>query len=87
MPLKLAEIQPTCFHAGLLLNLFCELKMGAKYSSEKSVAFNSLHSVISQQIELFITTAVKISNPAKETLNKRQIGGHYLTRRFVNETV
>jgi hypothetical protein len=35
--------------------------MEAKRSSE--VAFNELHGVLSQTIELYITTAVRISNP------------------------
>jgi hypothetical protein len=37
--------------------------MGATYSSETSVDFNGLHVVVSQNIELFITTAVRTSNP------------------------
>jgi hypothetical protein len=37
--------------------------MEALYSSEISVDFNGLHSVVSQKIVLFITTAVRTSNP------------------------
>jgi hypothetical protein len=38
------------------------LKMKATSSSETWVDFNGLHGVISQKIELFITTAVRTSD-------------------------
>jgi hypothetical protein len=38
------------------------LKMEVTCSSEKSVDLNGLHVVISQNIEFFITTSVRISN-------------------------
>jgi hypothetical protein len=37
--------------------------MEATYSSETSVEFSGLHCVIPQKMELFITTAMRSSNP------------------------
>jgi hypothetical protein len=34
------------------------------------LAFNGLHGVISQKTELFITTAVRTSNPARKNMFK-----------------
>jgi hypothetical protein len=45
------------------LAYYSTLKIEATCSFEKSVAFNELCGVISQKIELFITTAVRTSNP------------------------
>jgi hypothetical protein len=42
--------------------IFSTLKMEAICSSETSVD-NGIHGVISQKMELFITTAVRTSNP------------------------
>jgi hypothetical protein len=39
--------------------------MEAICSSETSVDFNGLHGVISQKIELLITTALRTSNPTE----------------------
>jgi hypothetical protein len=39
------------------------LKMEASCSSETSLTFNGLHGIISQEIELSITTAVRTSHP------------------------
>jgi hypothetical protein len=43
--------------------LVLAIKMEAICSSETSLIFNETHGVISQMIELFITTAVSISDP------------------------
>jgi hypothetical protein len=48
----------------LLASFISTLKIEATCSSETSVTFNELHSVISQKMELFITTAVRTSDPA-----------------------
>jgi hypothetical protein len=40
--------------------------MGAICSFETSVTFTGLHGVISQMIELFITTVVRTSNPTQQ---------------------
>jgi hypothetical protein len=37
--------------------------METTYSSEKSLTFTGLHGVVSQKIELFLTTAVRSSDP------------------------
>jgi hypothetical protein len=42
--------------------------MEATYSSEMLVDINELHGVISQKIELFITTAVGTSNPTRRCI-------------------
>jgi hypothetical protein len=52
-------------HAGFFLAYSSILKMEAKCPSETSVDFfNRLHGVISQKIELFITTSVRRYNAA-----------------------
>jgi hypothetical protein len=56
----------TCFHADLLLDLFLTLMMEGACSSETSDDFNGLHGVTCQQLELFITTSVRISSPTFE---------------------
>jgi hypothetical protein len=43
------------------------LKMEATCSSKRRLTLKGLHSVISQKIELCITTAVRNSNPTKQT--------------------
>jgi hypothetical protein len=52
-----------CFTLVSSLAYSLALKMKATFSSEMSMTFNRLHGVISQNIELFITTAVRTSNP------------------------
>jgi hypothetical protein len=52
----------TChlLHAGFLFGLFFELENGKKHIPLKHwLIFNGLHGVLSQNIELFNTTAVK----------------------------
>jgi hypothetical protein len=44
-------------YGGLLLGLFLVSEKGS------DMILNGLHAVISQKIEFFITTAVRISNP------------------------
>jgi hypothetical protein len=39
------------------------LKMKATFPLKRRLTFKGLHGVISQEIELFITTAVRTSNP------------------------
>jgi hypothetical protein len=41
------------------------LKVNQHVTLKHRLAFNRLHSIISQKIKLFITTAVKTSNPTK----------------------
>jgi hypothetical protein len=40
------------------------LKMEAKYSSKRWLTFNGLKGIIPQKAELFITTAVRSTDPA-----------------------
>jgi hypothetical protein len=47
--------------AGFLLDLFFGPE--ATCSPKRSMMFGRLHGVISQETELFITTAVRVSNP------------------------
>jgi hypothetical protein len=54
----------TCFHAGFLLHLYFDLENGWHVLPKRPWIFNELHGVISQKIELFITTAMRTSNPA-----------------------
>jgi hypothetical protein len=50
-------------HAGFLLVSFFNPKDEAKISSEMSMIFNGLQDVITQKIELFISTGVRTSDP------------------------
>jgi hypothetical protein len=54
-----------CWLVGLL-DFSSTLKMEALCSSERPLLLNGLHGVISQKTILFITTAVKTSNPTYE---------------------
>jgi hypothetical protein len=57
----------TCFHAGFLLNLFCRPWRWRLYVPPKRLlTFNGLHGVIFQKTVLFMTTAVRTSNPTYE---------------------
>jgi hypothetical protein len=53
--------------AGSLLPASCWLHpiflLGLLFDLEDHMAFNGLHGIISQKTELFITTAVEISDP------------------------
>jgi hypothetical protein len=64
-----AERQPTLqtlLNAVFLLGLFFSLADGDKYVAPKCWStFNGLLSIISQKIEIFITTTVRTSNPAE----------------------
>jgi hypothetical protein len=54
----------TCFQAGFFLSLFFDPEDGGDMFLQKvALAFNRLHGLIYQKIELFITTAVRTSNP------------------------
>jgi hypothetical protein len=53
----------TCFTLVSCLDYSATLNMEATCSSETSVDFHGLHGVISQKMELFITTAMKTSDP------------------------
>jgi hypothetical protein len=49
--------------AGFLLGLFFDPEDRGDVPPKRLLTFKGLHSVISQKIELFITTAVGTSNP------------------------
>jgi hypothetical protein len=51
----------TCFYAGFLLGLFYDPEDGPL---KLRLTFNGLHGFRSQKTELFITTAVRTSNPS-----------------------
>jgi hypothetical protein len=53
-----------CFIAGFLLGLF-DSEDGGDVPPKHLLTFNGLQGVLSQNIVLFITTAVRISNPTK----------------------
>jgi hypothetical protein len=56
----------TCFRAGFLLNLFFGTWRRRRYVPPKrQLTLNGLHGLISQKIVLFITTAVRTSNPTQ----------------------
>jgi hypothetical protein len=50
-------------HAGFVLGLFFNPEAGGDMFLWNWLTFNRLHGVISQKIELFITTSVRTSNP------------------------
>jgi hypothetical protein len=50
--------------------------------SKQSQAFNGLRSVVSQKTELFITTAVRTSNPTSILMTYFKNGGAYLHSRI-----
>jgi hypothetical protein len=51
-----------------LLGLFFDPEDGGDMFPKRRLTFNGLHGVISQKIVLFITTAVRTSNPTKSIL-------------------
>jgi hypothetical protein len=53
----------TRFHAGFLLGLFFDPEDGGDVTPKRRLTLNGLHDVIPQKIVLFITTAVRTSNP------------------------
>jgi hypothetical protein len=55
----------TCFHAGFLLSLFFDPEDGGDVLPKRRSTFNGRHGVLSQKMVLFITTAVRTSNPTK----------------------
>jgi hypothetical protein len=59
----LQSLLATCFTLASGLAYSSTLKMEATYSSETSIDFQDVHGVISQKIDLFLTTAVRTSNP------------------------
>jgi hypothetical protein len=64
--LHLQAVLDTCFHAGSLFALFFDPDdADDMFPPERRLTFNGLHGVISQKIEAFITTALRISNPTK----------------------
>jgi hypothetical protein len=50
-------------HAGFLLGLFFDPRDGDDVLPKRRLTLTELHGVISQKTELFITTAVRTSNP------------------------
>jgi hypothetical protein len=48
--------------------VYSTLKLEAIFPPKRRLTFNGLHDVISQKIVIFITTAVRTSNPAYCTL-------------------
>jgi hypothetical protein len=53
-----------CFHAGFLLGLFVDPEDGVDmFPPKRRLTLNRLHGVISQKTVLFITTAVRTSDP------------------------
>jgi hypothetical protein len=59
-------ILPTCFHACFLFRLFFRPWRWRRYVPPKlRLTLNGLHRGISQKMVLFITTAVRTSNPTQ----------------------
>jgi hypothetical protein len=54
----------TCLHAGFFLSLFFDPEDGGDMLLQSVLTFGGLFSVISQNTELFITTAMRTSNDA-----------------------
>jgi hypothetical protein len=59
------QILATCFHAGILLSLFFGPEYGGDVPPKRGLTLDGLYGVVSQKTELFITTAVRHSNPTK----------------------
>jgi hypothetical protein len=54
----------TLLHGGFSLGLFFDLEDGSdKFLTKRQLTFNGLHGVISLKTRLFITAAVRTSNP------------------------
>jgi hypothetical protein len=54
----------TSFHVGFFLDLFFDPEYGGdKFFPKRQLNFSGLYAIMFQKIELFITTAVRISNP------------------------
>jgi hypothetical protein len=54
----------TCFHDEFLLGLFFDPEDGGDmFPQNVYLTFNGLHGIVSQKRELFITTAVRTSDP------------------------
>jgi hypothetical protein len=63
-PCSLYSHLATCFHAGILLDLF-NPEDGSDVFPKSSLTFNGLPGVTSRKILHFITTAVRTSGPTK----------------------
>jgi hypothetical protein len=62
---RTSPLLATCVHAGFLLSLFFRPWRWRQYVPPKLLTLNGLHGVISQKMVLFITTAVKTSDPTR----------------------
>jgi hypothetical protein len=63
-PCSLLSRFAACFYAGFLLSFFFLPWRWRRYVPPKGrLAFNGLHGLVSQNIVLFLTTAVRTSNP------------------------
>jgi hypothetical protein len=60
------EFLAASIHAAFLLGLFSDPDDGGDVSPKRRLIFNGLHGVISQKIELFLSTAVRIANTRTE---------------------
>jgi hypothetical protein len=50
----------TCFHAGFSLRLFIDHELESRYVTLKCLlTFNGLYDIISEETELFVTTAAR----------------------------
>jgi hypothetical protein len=56
------------FHVGFLLGLFFDPEGGGDIPPKRRLTFNVLHDVISQNIDLFVTTAVGTSHNTEAVL-------------------
>jgi hypothetical protein len=61
-----SRLLATYFHSCFLLGLFFNPEDGCDVSPRHRLTYSGLHGVIYQKTELFVTTAVRISYPARE---------------------
>jgi hypothetical protein len=76
------ESHPTFRRAMLLPSSGSEYKTRRHVPPKRRLTFNGLHGVISQKTELFITTAVRTSNPTQSLFILRIIGNALTPGRF-----
>jgi hypothetical protein len=67
MTAEYSALLATGSHIGILLGLFFDPEDEAICSSKRRLTFNELHSIIAQKTVLFIATAVRNTNPTKNT--------------------
>jgi hypothetical protein len=60
-----AALLATCFLAAFLLGLFFDPEDGGYVTPKRRLALNNLYGVISQKLVLFMTTALRTSNPTQ----------------------